>query len=260
MQLIGPGLRDHADLSAGSFAIFGRIGIADHMNSRTAQIGITRVRLRHCGMTPFSVNSMWSAITYSAEYGKRAGGQVSVVTQSGSNQLHGAGLSSYGTAPWTRGTSLTARPNRQSRGLPPFRRNQFGGSLGGPIKQDKMFLFGNYEGFRHSLGLSNIAFVPDNGCAPGLAALRRDLYRCADRTANCANLNAPVRVPNLDSRMLRFMRLWPESNGPAVVANAWPPESLRTSNNPVQTIREDFGTARFDMNISIKTRSAQRLL
>ena len=94
---------------------------------------------------------------YSAEYGKRAGAQVSVVTQSGSNQLHG------GLFEFLRNNKLDARNFFDATiGAPPFKRNQFGGSLGGPIKRDKMFLFGNYEGFRHRLGVSNVAFVPDD--------------------------------------------------------------------------------------------------
>ena len=45
--------------------------------------------------------------------------------------------------------------------IPEFRRNEFGGSLGGPIQKDKTFLFGNYEGFRQNLGLSDLSLVPD---------------------------------------------------------------------------------------------------
>ena len=225
--------------------------------------GIEYTGSSNIGITPGGVSGQLLGIdavrefnvvsdTYSAEYGKRAGGQVSVVTQSGSNQLHGAGFE------FLRNSALDARNffDRKAQPtdprLPPFRRNQFGGSLGGPIKQDKMFLFGNYEGFRHSLGLSNIAFVPDNDARQGLLPCGVIYTSAADRTANCANLNAPVRVPNLDSRMLRFMRLWPESNGPAVVANGLATGVAQNFNNPVQTIREDFGTARFDMNISNK--------
>src|SRR5438309_898300 len=225
--------------------------------------GIEYTGSSNIGITPGGVSGQLLGIdavrefnvlgdTYSAEYGKRAGGQVSVVTQSGSNQLHGAGFE------FLRNSALDARNffDRQALPtdprIPPFRRNQFGGSLGGPIKKDKMFIFGNYEGFRHSLGLSNVAFVPDNDARQGLLPCGVIYTAAADRTANCANLNAPVRVPNLDSRMLRFMRLWPESNGPKVVANGLATGVAQNFNSPVQTIREDFGTARFDMNISNK--------
>src|SRR5256886_2424828 len=220
--------------------------------------GIEYTGSSNIGITPGGVSGQLLGIdavrefnvlgdTYSAEYGKRAGGQVSVVTQSGSNQLHGAGFE------FLRNSALDARNffDRKAQPtdprLPPFRRNQFGGSLGGPIKQDKMFLFGNYEGFRHSLGLSNIAFVPDNDARQGLLPCNVIYTSAADRSANCPSLNAPVRVPRLDTRMLPFMRLWPEPNGPQQVANGLATGVAKNFNHPLQTIREDFGTTRFEI-------------
>src|SRR5881296_2909419 len=225
--------------------------------------GIEYTGSSNIGITPGGVSGQLLGIdavrefnvlgdTYSAEYGKRAGGQVSVVTQSGSNQLHGAGFE------FLRNSALDARnffdqkAQPTDRRIPPFRRNQFGGSIGGPIKKDKMFLFGNYEGFRHSLGLSNVAFVPDNDARQGMLPCNVIYTAPADRAANCPNPNAPVRVPRLDSRMLPFMRLWPVPNGPEQVANGLATGVAKNFNNPVQTIREDFGTTRFDLNASDK--------
>ena len=83
--------------------------------------------------------------TYGAEYGKHPGGQVTIVTQSGTNQWHGSAFE------YLRNNVLDA-PNFFDPGsAPPFRRNQFGGSFGGPIQKDKTFVFANYEGFRQSL-------------------------------------------------------------------------------------------------------------
>src|SRR5436853_6908676 len=115
-----------------------------------------------------------------------------------------------------------------------------------------MFLFGNYEGFRHSLGLSNVAFVPDSDARQGMLPCNVIYTAPADRTANCLNLSAPVRGPGLDSRMLPFMRLWPAPNGPEQVANGMATGVAKNFNNPGQTIREDFGTTRFDLNASDK--------
>src|SRR5881397_158643 len=100
--------------------------------------------------------------TYSAEYGKRAGAQVVAVTQSGTNQFHGSVFE------FLRNSALDARtifdlsptPGVKSSAAP-FRRNQFGASIGGPIKKDKLFFFGNYEGFRHRLVINNVSVVPD---------------------------------------------------------------------------------------------------
>src|SRR5215472_3093033 len=93
--------------------------------------------------------------TYSAEYGKRAGAQVTVVTQSGSNSIHGSVFE------FLRNSALDARNFFDQGAVPPFRRNQFGGALGGPLKKDRLFLFGNYEGFRQSLAVSSVSVVPD---------------------------------------------------------------------------------------------------
>ena len=185
---------------------------------------------------------------YSAEYGKHAGAQVTVVTQSGSNQVHGALFE------FLRNNKLDARNFLDATvGAPPFKRNQFGASLGGPIKRDKMFLFGNWEAFRHRLALSNVAFVPDDGARQGVLPCNIAYTAAADRAANCTGgLNAPVRAPNLDSRMLRFMALWPRANGPEQVANGLATGVAKNFNNPLQKIREDFGTARFDWNVSEK--------
>src|SRR5437870_8853904 len=78
--------------------------------------------------------------TYGAEYGKRAGGQVSIVTSSGTNQWHGS-LFEY-----HRNSALDAK-NYFEDAKGPFKRHQFGGTIGGPLMTDKLFVFGNYEGF-----------------------------------------------------------------------------------------------------------------
>ena len=97
---------------------------------------------------------------YGAEYGKREGAQVSVVTQSGSNALHGT------LYEFVRNNALDGRNYFDQGSIPPFQQNQFGGSLGGPIKKNRLFLFGNYEGFRQSKSVSSVSVVPDP-MAPG---------------------------------------------------------------------------------------------
>ena len=82
--------------------------------------------------------------TYGAAYGKRAGAQVSIVTTSGTNTLHGTAFE------FMRNSALDARNYFDHGSIPPFQRNQFGGSLGGPLIKNKLMLFGNYEGFRQA--------------------------------------------------------------------------------------------------------------
>jgi len=154
--------------------------------------------------------------TYGAEYGKRAGAQVSAVTKSGTNVLHGT------LYEFLRNSDLDARNFFDQGFVPPFRRNQFGASLGGPIKKDKWFLFGNYEGFRQVLAESNVTVVPDTEARLGV-------------------IPNPPSTFKLNPAMLNYMQLWPLQNGPELGAG----EAL-SYNNPRQTAFENFGTVRSD--------------
>ena len=97
--------------------------------------------------------------TYSARYGGN-GGVVNAVTRSGTNDLHGSVYEFF------RNSALDAR-NFGDIQKQPFKKNQFGGTLGGPIKKDKMFFFVNYEGIRQNTGLSQITTVPDTYALQG---------------------------------------------------------------------------------------------
>ena len=103
--------------------------------------------------------------TYSAQFGGN-GAVVNAVTKSGTNAFHGSAYE------FLRNSALDARnffdTSNPGGGPPEFRRNQFGGSLGGPIKKDKMFFFVNYEGLRQSQGVSEIATVPDANAHQGI--------------------------------------------------------------------------------------------
>jgi len=87
------------------------------------------------------------------EYGGTAGATTSVVTKSGSNEFHGA------LYEFLRNDRLDAR-NFFSAGVEPLKQNQFGGTLGGPVKRERTFFFGYYEGFRNKQGLTTSAIVP----------------------------------------------------------------------------------------------------
>jgi hypothetical protein len=163
--------------------------------------------------------------TYGAEYGKRAGAQISVVTQSGTNQLHGA------VYEFLRNSDLDARNFFDQTSVPPFRRNQFGGALGGPIRKDKWFVFGNYEGYRQSLAESNVSVVPDAEARQGMLP-------------NAAGVYKPYS--KLNPAMLNYMQLWPVPNGPELTVGGLPSGTALSYTNPRQTVREDFGTLRTD--------------
>jgi hypothetical protein len=97
--------------------------------------------------------------TYGAEYGKRPGAQINIVTASGTNEFHGSAYE------FLRNSALDARNFFDFGAVPEFQRNEFGGSLGGPIQKNKSFFFVNYEGFRQNLALSDVTLVPDSNPA-----------------------------------------------------------------------------------------------
>lgn len=148
---------------------------------------------------------------YGAEYGKRPGAQVTIVTQSGTNQFHGSAYE------YLRNNALDA-PNYFDVGsAPPFQRNQFGVSSGGPIVKNKSFFFANFQGFIQNLHQTSVAFVPD----------------LASRAA---------AVPSVQP----LLNLWPTPTPADPVYNG----IAAVSSSPLQTIREYFGNARFDQNFS----------
>src|SRR5947208_821523 len=108
---------------------------------------------------------------YSAEYRSQAGAIVSAVTKSGTNNLHGS------LYEFLRNDALDAAKWEENKGggKSPFKRNQFGGSLGGPIFKDQTFFFASYEGLRQSQGVNTQARVPDmnarNGVLPGVSPI-----------------------------------------------------------------------------------------
>jgi hypothetical protein len=162
--------------------------------------------------------------SYSAELGKHPGGQVIIATRSASNQLHGSVFE------FLRNNALDA-PNFFDQGsAPPFRRNQFGASLGGPIRSGKTFIFGNYEGFRQNLHQTSAAFVPDltsrANAAPSVQPL---LNLWPTPTAKDLDFPAPGTCP-----------------APTICGIA------EVFSSPLQTIREDFGTTRVDHIFSEK--------
>ncbi len=167
--------------------------------------------------------------SYSAEFGKHPGAQVLIATRSGSNQWHGTAFE------FLRNNNLDA-PNFFDQGAaPPFQRNQFGASLGGPLRSNKTFFFANYEGFRQHLHQTSAAFVPD-----------------LTSRANAV----PSVQPLLD--------LWPtpapgdpdSTSGPGICPSPAPASTLcgiaEVFSSPLQTVREDFGTTRVDHIFSQK--------
>ena len=137
---------------------------------------------------------------YNAEYGKMSSGVITVITKTGTNAYHG-GLFDY----W-RTDALNAAPWNSTVGTPPLRRQQFGGTFGGPIRKDKTFFFGSYQGLRQlSSFLFTGATLPTAAEVGGnMAALLKggslpSQYTCGSTTVICPSLLDPVAQKLLTS-------------------------------------------------------------
>ena len=144
---------------------------------------------------------------YPAEYGRGGGAMVSIVTKSGTNDVHGVGFE------FLRNEVFDAR-NFFAQSRPPLRRNQFGASLGGPIRRNRTFFFANYDGTRQRRRTVTNAIVPTaaqrSGDLSGMAAVRDpfaagapfagNIIPAARITKVAQNLLAYYGLPNLTGR------------------------------------------------------------
>ncbi|HEU0184305.1 MAG TPA: TonB-dependent receptor [Blastocatellia bacterium] len=154
--------------------------------------------------------------SYSAEFGRNYGGQINAVSKSGSNQFHGSAYE------FLRNDNMDARNffDREPIGKPEFKRNQFGGTVGGPISKDKTFFFIGYEALRERLGKTLNSVVPDANARLGIL---------------------PSGAVTVSPAVKPYLNLFPTPNGPAVgggLANYF--------FNFNQTIDEHFAQARVD--------------
>jgi hypothetical protein len=99
---------------------------------------------------------------YSAEYGKTSGGVVNAITRSGTNSFHGSVYEFF------RNSKLDAANFFEAGNRSPFKRNQFGGAIGGPLVKNRTFFFADYEGIRQSKGIANLNFVPSPSARSGI--------------------------------------------------------------------------------------------
>ena len=126
-----------------------------------------------------------------AQYGRSMGAVINAVTRSGTNNIHGSAYE------FLRNSALDAKNffDNPNSPIPPFKRNQFGGTLGGPIQKDHLFFFGNYEGFRERLGVSKTALVPDQAARSG-------------------DIPGQPHI-NVNSVVIPYLNLYPLQNGPS---------------------------------------------
>ena len=180
------------------------------------------------GSTPGSVNGVnlgvdaigeFSVLSsaYGAQYGPAAGGIINAVTKSGSNAFHGTAFYFH------RNDNLDARNFFDAEKPPEFRRHQFGGSLGGPLRSNKTFFFASYEGLRQERGNTTI-----------------DTTLSAEaRKGNLSTGTVPV-----DANIARILGFYPLPNGAVFGDTGF----FIFANNTLSN--ENFLTVRLDQNLS----------
>jgi len=169
---------------------------------------------------------------YSAEYGKTSGGVVNAITRSGTNQIHGSAYE------FLRNSRLDARNYFDVGNIPPFKRNQFGGAIGGPILRDRTFFFADYEGIRQSKGISTLAFVPSQNARMGLLCSNP---AGADPSNPCTTTQITV-----DPSAAAYLTFYHLPNGP-ILGNGDTGEFTFAGQ---QIVNENFVTARVDHKVS----------
>ena len=155
---------------------------------------------------------------YSAAYGMKQGGVVNMVTKSGTQDFHGSLYEFH------RDDSTESR-NYFATKVPDFKRDQFGASIGGPVKRGKTFFFTNYEQFRQRVGLTYVGQVPTDAARQGLL---------------------PSGQVPVAPQMQAFVNLMPRGNG-SVAKDGYTQDYLST---PQQAIDERYVTVRIDHQLN----------
>lgn len=161
-----------------------------------------------------------------AEYSKTSGGVINSTTRSGTNVFHGD------VYEFVRNNALDARNFFDRSNLPPFKRNQFGAALGGPIQRDRTFFFVNYEGIRQSKGSTTISTVPTQDPRNGILH----------------NADGSVTKIAVDPGAQKYLTFWPLPNAGAAPNGLGNIGLLDFVSQEVTT--EDFVIARVDHRFS----------
>src|SRR5437588_12937943 len=122
------------------------------------------------------------------------GGTVLVTIKSGTNQLDGTAYEFLRNDKLD-GTNFFA--NRSGAGKPEYRQNQFGGTLGGPIRKNKMFLFGSFDGTRIRSGTNSISTVPTAAARNGDFSQLRNIFHPQTTAGTGAAITRPIFSGNI---------------------------------------------------------------
>lgn len=190
---------------------------------------------------------------FDAQYGLTMGSQTVMASTGGTNAFHGDLFEYF------RNAAMDSKQYFDQTGkIPGFQKNNFGGSLGGPIQKNKTFFFGVYEGLRQNVGATELLNVPSAGCHPpasapanatlwnGVGAQPAGTYGpCPDLGINPANPALPF-TQQISPDMAPFLALFNSPNLPPPAPGA-PPEFTY----PVTDRQgEDYGQIRVDHTFS----------
>jgi hypothetical protein len=180
-----------------------------------------------------------STSLYSAEYGRTAGGVINFVTKSGTNDFHGSLFEFF------RNEKLDAR-NFFAGVRGPYKQNQFGGSLGGPILKNKLFFFGDYEGFRMHQGQTFTSSVPTAAERAGNFAGLFPIFDPLSTVTSASGVSTRTRFPNdqiplsrMDPVALNMIALYPLPQFNRL-ANNFVYQPVKTQNNDTMDARGDY--------------------
>jgi len=188
---------------------------------------------------------------YTSEYGFTSGGVVNAISRSGTNQIHGSAYE------FLRNSALDAADffeNANSLPKAAFRRNQFGGSAGGPIWKDKIFVFGDYEGLRQSKGITHVANVPSPNARNGILndATGNPLPALPSNFACPAGSTLPVPGQSntcVDGTIAKFFTFYPVFNAALIGPSN---NTGRYAFSGAQVVPENYYTTRADLKFSDK--------
>src|SRR5712672_1569187 len=188
---------------------------------------------------------------FQAEQGRNPGATINVITKSGSNMFHGSAYE------FLRNTQLDAKSFFTKPGSPKlqFQHNQFGGSLGGPIRRDKLFFFADYEGYRRRLGAASLVnTVPTPAIRNGDFSGVRPIYNPFTVRPAAGTTSGYTRDPFAGSMIPKS--LFDSVTSRVIQAYPLPDSSGLATNqvtNPVLGQNWDQGDIRVDYNLDANT-------
>jgi hypothetical protein len=184
---------------------------------------------------------------YPAQYGYASGGQIVVTTKSGGNQVHGSAYE------FVRNQDIMAARNffTPPGPIPPFKRNQFGATIGGPIQKDKTFFFFTYEGLRQVSGFYDITTVPTPAMLTGDFSSIANKFIIKNPTTGVpytGNVIPPSQISPIGRALAAF---YPAPNfGPGTPAGTLPTNNFDFT--PVRPESDDQDDLRIDHIFSPK--------